>query len=213
MLLASSVSCLFKWRQFEPEVILLAVGWYLRFSLSYRDVEELLAERGLHADHVTVWRWVQRYARRWNYVCAVVSNRPATVGGSTRPTSGSRVSGCIYTALVGVDSTAARRVDFLSALARKRSAAAASRLATAKRSRTIRRRGESTPTSTPVIRQPSCNKPRLLWRGTADIDRCSTSTMSLNRITGRSSAGLTPASIFARFGELGVRSPATRRSI
>jgi hypothetical protein len=53
---------LFKWRQFEPEVILLAVGWYLRFSLSYRDVEELVAERGLHADHVTVWRWVQRYA-------------------------------------------------------------------------------------------------------------------------------------------------------
>ena len=62
MLLASSVSCLFKWRQFEPEVILLAVGWYLRFSLSYRDVEELLAEKGLRADHVTVWRWVQRYA-------------------------------------------------------------------------------------------------------------------------------------------------------
>src|SRR5271166_5565000 len=57
MLLASSVSGLFKWRQFEPEVILLAVGWYLRFSLSYRDVEELLAERGLQADHVTVWRW------------------------------------------------------------------------------------------------------------------------------------------------------------
>ena len=51
-----SISGLFKWRQFEPEVILLAVGWYLRFSLSYRDVEELLAERGLHADHVTVWR-------------------------------------------------------------------------------------------------------------------------------------------------------------
>jgi transposase-like protein len=50
------ISGLFKWRQFEPEVILLAVGWYLRFSLSYRDVEELLAERGLHADHVTVWR-------------------------------------------------------------------------------------------------------------------------------------------------------------
>ena len=57
-----SLSGLFKWRQFEPEVILMAVGWYLRFSLSYRDVEELLAERGLHADHVTVWRWVQRYA-------------------------------------------------------------------------------------------------------------------------------------------------------
>jgi len=62
LLLTPSVSGLFKWRQFEPEVILLAVGWYLRFSLSYRDVEELLAERGLSVDHVTVWRWVQRYA-------------------------------------------------------------------------------------------------------------------------------------------------------
>src|ERR1700723_2361327 len=61
LLLASSVCGLFKWRQFAPEVILLAVGWYLRFSLSYRDVEELLAERGLRTDHVTVWRWVQRY--------------------------------------------------------------------------------------------------------------------------------------------------------
>jgi hypothetical protein len=46
-----SISGLFKWRQFEPEVILLAVGWYLRFSLSYREVEELLAERGLWVDH------------------------------------------------------------------------------------------------------------------------------------------------------------------
>src|SRR5580700_1213069 len=62
LLLTPSVSGLFKWRQFEPEVILLAVGWYLRFSLSYREVEELLAERGLSVDHVTVWRWVQRYA-------------------------------------------------------------------------------------------------------------------------------------------------------
>jgi transposase-like protein len=52
----------FKWRQFQPQVILMAVGWYLRYSLSYRDVEELLQERGLSADHVTVWRWVQRYA-------------------------------------------------------------------------------------------------------------------------------------------------------
>ena len=58
----SSVCGLFKWRQFEPEIILLAVGWYLRFSLSYRDIEELLAERGFLVDHVIVWRWVQRYA-------------------------------------------------------------------------------------------------------------------------------------------------------
>jgi hypothetical protein len=58
MVLVSSVAGLFKWRQFESEVILLAVGWYLRFSLSYRDVEELLAERGISVDHVTLWRWV-----------------------------------------------------------------------------------------------------------------------------------------------------------
>ena len=44
MSLVRSISGLFKWRQFEPEVILLAIGWYLRFSLSYRAVEELLAE-------------------------------------------------------------------------------------------------------------------------------------------------------------------------
>src|SRR5205807_1935375 len=47
--------------RFPPEVILLAVRWYLRFGLSYRDVEELLAERGIEVDHVTLYRWVQRF--------------------------------------------------------------------------------------------------------------------------------------------------------
>ena len=47
--------------RFPPEVISLAVRWYLRFGLSYRDVEELLAERGITVDHVTVYRWVQRF--------------------------------------------------------------------------------------------------------------------------------------------------------
>jgi len=46
--------------RFPPDVIVLAVRWYLRFGLSYRDVEQLLAERGIEADHVTVYRWVQR---------------------------------------------------------------------------------------------------------------------------------------------------------
>ena len=52
---------IFKWRQTEPELILCAVRWYLRYSLWFRDVEELLSERGLAADHTTIWRWVQRY--------------------------------------------------------------------------------------------------------------------------------------------------------
>src|SRR5690348_10327385 len=64
MSLVCSISGLFKWRQFEPEVILLAVGWYLRFSLSYRHVEELLAERGISVDHVTLWRWVAEVRAR-----------------------------------------------------------------------------------------------------------------------------------------------------
>jgi transposase-like protein len=46
---------------FPPDIIVLAVRWYLRFALSYRDVEELLAERGVEADHVSVYRWVQRF--------------------------------------------------------------------------------------------------------------------------------------------------------
>jgi transposase-like protein len=47
--------------RFPPEIIVLAVRWYLQFGLSYRDVEELLAERGIEVDHVTVYRWVQRF--------------------------------------------------------------------------------------------------------------------------------------------------------
>jgi hypothetical protein len=47
--------------RFPAEVILLAVRWYLRFGLSYRDLEELLAERGVEVDHVTLYRWVQRF--------------------------------------------------------------------------------------------------------------------------------------------------------
>jgi transposase, IS6 family len=47
--------------RFPPEVITLAVRWYLRFGLSSRDVEELLVERGLEVDHVTIYRWVQRF--------------------------------------------------------------------------------------------------------------------------------------------------------
>jgi len=47
--------------RFPPEVIVVAVRWYLRYGLSYRDVEELLVERGVEVDHVTVHRWVQRF--------------------------------------------------------------------------------------------------------------------------------------------------------
>jgi IS6 family transposase len=55
------VSRSFAGYRFPPDVILLAVRWYLRYGLSYRDVAELLAERGIEVDHVTIYRWVQRF--------------------------------------------------------------------------------------------------------------------------------------------------------
>jgi transposase, IS6 family len=59
----------FKWRHFEAEIILLCVRWYVRYSLSYRDLEEMMAERGLHVDHTTIYRWVQRYAPELDKRC------------------------------------------------------------------------------------------------------------------------------------------------
>ena len=56
----------FKWRHYAPDVILLCVRWYCRYQLSYRDVEEMMRERGLDIDHSTVFRWVQRYAPEIN---------------------------------------------------------------------------------------------------------------------------------------------------
>ena len=47
---------------FPAEVIVVGVRWYLRFNLSYRDIEELMAERGVQVDHVSVFRWVHRFA-------------------------------------------------------------------------------------------------------------------------------------------------------
>lgn len=52
----------FKWRHFEKDIILLTARWYLRYALSYRDLEEMMHERGLSLDHTTIYRWVQRYA-------------------------------------------------------------------------------------------------------------------------------------------------------
>lgn len=52
----------FKWRHFQADIILLCVRWYLRYPLSYRQLEEMMRERGLHVDHTTIYRWVQHFA-------------------------------------------------------------------------------------------------------------------------------------------------------
>jgi len=113
---------LFKGRHFEAEIIVLCVRWYLRFSLSFRNLEEIMAERNLNVDHVTIWRWVQRYAPELNRRC-----RP-----ELRKTNRSwrvdetyvRVAGKWTYLYRAVDSTGAT-IDFL--LSAKRDAAAAKR--------------------------------------------------------------------------------------
>jgi transposase-like protein len=114
---------IFKWRQTEPELILCAVRWYLRYSLSLRDVEELFAERGLMADHTTIWRWVQRYGPELDQ----------RLRRHLKPTNKSwrvdetyiRVQGRWYYLYRAIDSTGAT-IDFL--LSALRDAAAAKRL-------------------------------------------------------------------------------------
>ena len=54
----------FKWRQFEPALILQCARWYLRYALSYRDLEDMMRERGLCVDHTTIYRWVQSLCAR-----------------------------------------------------------------------------------------------------------------------------------------------------
>jgi IS6 family transposase len=60
------------------------VRWYLRYSLSLRDVEELFAERGLEVDHRTIWRWVQRYGSELELRLRPRSSRPTNPGASMR---------------------------------------------------------------------------------------------------------------------------------
>jgi IS6 family transposase len=59
----------FKWRYYAPDVIFLCVRWYCKYQLSYRGLEEMMSERGLYVDHVTIFRWVQRYAQRLTKGC------------------------------------------------------------------------------------------------------------------------------------------------
>jgi transposase-like protein len=66
---------------------MVAVRWYLRYGLSYRDVEELLAERGVDVDHVTVFRWVQTVhaaARRYRPIQPALTRRPLVRGRDLR---------------------------------------------------------------------------------------------------------------------------------
>src|SRR4051795_2788183 len=87
----------FKWRHFESGIILLCVRWYLRYALSYRDLEEMMAERGLSVDHTTIYRWVQRYAPVLDKKCRAKLKPSSAHGEWMKPTSRSKGSGCTCT--------------------------------------------------------------------------------------------------------------------
>ena len=103
---------LFRGRHFADDVIVLCVRWYLRYSLSYRDLAEMMVERHLSVDPSTIWRWVQRYAPELN----------ARIRHKLKPTNGSWRTDETYVRVAGrwtylyraVDSTGATIDFFLS---------------------------------------------------------------------------------------------------
>jgi transposase-like protein len=72
----SKRAALFRGRHFQDEIIVLCLRWYLRYSLSYRDLEEMMAERGLCLDHSTIARWVLCYAPILNQRIRCEMRRP-----------------------------------------------------------------------------------------------------------------------------------------
>ncbi len=62
----------FKGKQFKKDVIIVAVGYYLRYNLSYREVQELLYDRGINVCHTTIYRWVQEYSKVLYYLWKVL---------------------------------------------------------------------------------------------------------------------------------------------
>ena len=87
----------FKGRHFEATLILQAVSWYLRYPLSYRDIEELFLERGLEVDHSTLNRWVLAYAPLIERRLQTSASHTAVQSGSMKRTSRSAASGAICT--------------------------------------------------------------------------------------------------------------------
>jgi putative transposase len=79
LILSSDSSSLFKGHHFDPSIIILCVRWYITYKLSYRDLRDLMAERGIHLAHSTILRWVQHYVpefeKKWNrYARPVVTS-------------------------------------------------------------------------------------------------------------------------------------------
>ena len=70
-------------RHFKQELILQSIRWYLAYALSYRDIEEMMQERGINVDHSTIHRWVIHYAPQLEKEFRTNKRKPVDVGGST----------------------------------------------------------------------------------------------------------------------------------
>jgi transposase-like protein len=181
----------FKGRQFAADIILWAVRWYLMFPISYRDLEMMLADRGVEVDHTTIFRWIQAYAE----------DLEKRLRPHLRPTNGSWRVDETYVKAKGrwvylyraVDSRG-QTIDFL--LSARRDAAAAKRFFR----KALAQPHTANPRTITVDRNPAY--PRAagemksdgeLWRFPS-CARSSTSTTSSSRITGGSSGWCAPGS-------------------
>ena len=77
----------FKGKQFQQDVIIVAVGYYLRYNLSYREVQELLYDRGINVCHTTIYRWVQEYSKILYHLWKKKNNSPSIRGKWMKPIS------------------------------------------------------------------------------------------------------------------------------
>ena len=84
-------------RVFDAEVIELCVRWYITYRLSYRDLVEIMAERGVQVAHTTILRWVLRYVPEYRSAGADFSNRSERPGEWTKRTSPSEAAGTTST--------------------------------------------------------------------------------------------------------------------
>ena len=187
---------LFKGRHFEPEIIILCVRRYLRYALSLRNLEEIMAERNVHVDHVTIWRWIQYYAPELSRRCR---RELRNTNGSWRvDETYLRVAGKWTYLYRAVDSTG-DTIDFL--LSPKRDAAAAKRFF----QKALRSPNHPRPRVINVDGNPAYQRAiddsRVVENsvGAAVVDLSGISTTSLSKIIERSNDGFEPCRASGRF--------------
>ena len=74
----------FKWKHYQPNIILLTVRWYLRYNLGFRNLVEMMEERDLSRAHTTIIRWVHQYGPKLTNEYVVISSQPMTRGESMK---------------------------------------------------------------------------------------------------------------------------------